>query len=160
MKTENITITEWQRQSLGFALEAFGKAMSHRDDQGKYIVSDINKTIRLLNEFVYDVYPAPTLTEEEASLSSCLHTYQRKYMDNYLSIMLYRLISENRGKNVWYSFIKSVIKNKYNVKQALREAREIASDLNTTDDSLMYGCLEIWNDDGLEDAIKEIKSWS
>jgi len=115
--------------------------------------------IRHVNEFRGDAVPASTLTEDEANLSAGLHTYMRKGMDCPLGTMLYRLISENRGVNIWYAFVKGVFAEQKLAKgsakfpkclfhRGIDNAENVYGTANdTTDDLLMLSALRMWEED-------------
>ncbi len=115
--------------------------------------------IRHLDEFRGNIIPTPDLTEEEANLASGLHTYMRKCMDDDLGTILYRLISESRGTNIWYAFIKGAIEGNKNPKMisyrnGIEEADETFSLSNdTTDDLFMLSALKMWTRENFQDAL-------
>lgn len=169
MKTPEPTvkISDWNYQTLGFALKSFGEAFSHRRDgtQDEYVLRDIKNALRYVNEVISDVYPTPNLDENEAELARCLHTYMRKCMDGPLSCILYRCISENKGIPIWYAFVKELNKNlkdkKHGFRWALEKAERVYRDGNdTTDDMFMNSSLELWMADGGQEDVNEIvENW-
>ena len=114
---------------------------------------------RHLEEFRGKLVPAPDLTEDEANLSASLHTYMRKGMDCPLGSMLYTLIAQDRGRAVWYAFIKSLNAQLTTPKMskvmpkrlhqvaigAAESAYRLAND--STDDLFMLSTLRLWEED-------------
>jgi hypothetical protein len=92
----------------------------------------------------------PPFSSDEASLSANLHTYMRKGMNDPLGTLLYRLIAEDRGKPVWYAFIKGIA-NSHNssaYKDGIKAAQEECLMGNYgTDSVLMLSALELWETD-------------
>jgi hypothetical protein len=159
---KEIKITEWARQSVGYAIGALGEAVSSRTDDKYSFLHNIQKAQRNISEVFGEIFPLPELTEDEANLSSALHTYMRKNMDGKLSVVLYRLISENRGLNTWYSFIKGVngMKNKL-FRIGLERAEYTAQEIGTTDELFMSAALYLWfeHEKGQEDLDYVVKEW-
>lgn len=158
-----VKISNWNYQTLGFALRELSQAFTHRRDgtQDEDTMRDVKGCLRYINEVVADVYPTPKLDENEAELARCLHTYMRKCMDTPLSCILYRCISENRGLPIWYAFVKELNKNLKDKRDGFRWACEEAERLyregnDTTDDMMMNAALEMWMMDGGQEDVNEI----
>ena len=158
-----VKISDWNYQTLGFAMRELSQAFTHRRDgtQDEYTMRDVKGCLRYINEVVADVYPTPKLDENEAELARCLHTYMRKCMDTPLSCILYRCISENRGLPIWYAFVKELNKNLKDKRDGFRWACEEAERLyregnDTTDDMMMNAALEMWMVDGGQEDVNEI----
>ena len=113
---------------------------------------------RHLEEFRGKLVPAPDLTEDEANLSASLHTYMRKGMDCPLGSMLYTLIAQDRGRAVWYAFIKALNAELTSPKMSKRTPKylhqrasaaaesvyRLAND--SADDLFMLSSLQLWED--------------
>ena len=149
-------ITQWQKRTVAFGLQGLGKAFSSRDDYD--FIEGVRTALKCLNEFIHDINPAPEINKKEAVLSAALHTFTRKYMDSEFSCVLHGFIKENRGKAVWYNFIKELDKSK-SIKKSLNMA-EIAYRQDETLDSLtMYMLLVEWDKNyNLEDPVIEAYS--
>lgn len=76
----------------------------------------------------------------------------RKCMDCPLGTTLYRMIAENRGLPVWYAFVKSLVANKRNYRDALQDASHQFELDKTTDNLLMLNALQMWDDYDFPDA--------
>jgi len=100
-----------------------------------------------LTEFSNSLVPIPNLSTKEESISNSLHTYLRKGTDSHLSVILYRMVSENRGIQVWTSFIKGLVQNKMDFHDGMKQACEITSVNNNTDNLLMLSALWMWEKD-------------
>lgn len=146
-------LTEWNMQTLGFAMRELGSAFGHRRDNGFEIIHDVKQSQRYLDTFMGEVIPTPNLTPAGAELSQTLHSYMRKCMDGPLSSMLYTMISESRGLRVWVSFVHGLIDNRYKFDRALTMAeRAYREGSDGTDDMFMKCLLEQWRDcDGQDD---------
>jgi|ERR1035441_83331 hypothetical protein len=108
---------------------------------------------RHLTEFKGHFIETPKLDENEGNLAGALHTYMRKGMDSPLSVMLYRMIAEDRGTPVWYAFVKGLAANKRSYREAI-QAADAGWEVNkTTDNLLMLECLRIWGDQNFADAM-------
>lgn len=111
--------------------------------------------LRYINEFRGNLVPTIDLGEADANIAIGLHTYMRKGMDCPLGTMLYQLIAESRGTNVWYAFVKGVGTGKATYKDAKRvfqhaihEAEGIYRTANdSTDDLFMLSALRMWEED-------------
>ena len=103
-------------------------------------------------------FPAPELTEAEAELSRCLHTYSRKCMDSLFSCVLHQAINDNRGKAVWYTFLKNLkpkVKG-YNIPEAIEAAHSVHDADNSFDNLLMCMILVEWSKNHqLKEAIED-----
>lgn len=170
MKREDQLFEELRKKELGrqhiFALSVAMKELADAIS-GHSIWDALRHTtqcIRYVNEFRGDAVPAQTLTEDQAELSAAFHTYMRKGMDCPLGTMLYRLISENRGVNIWYAFVKGVHNEQKNPKctwkrayyEAIQSAENVYSNSNDTDDLLMLSALKLW-EDGFANAVSWVK---
>ena len=158
---DEIKLTEWSKCLLGQTVSALGEAISSANDTSDQYrsLSAAQKAQRLLTGFFSEIAPSPKLTEDEAGFSSSLHTYLRKYEDSDVSVILYRLFSDGIGANVWLAFVKGLLAEKYDVRDAMEHADKECTKNNTTNNLLMLHALKIWQGDGLERAVKEIKSW-
>lgn len=155
-------ISEWNLQTLGFAMRQLGSAFGHRRDNGFEIIHDVKSAQRYLNEFMGSVIPTPELTPAGAELSQALHCAMRKWMDGPLSSLLYSMISENRGLRVWISFVHGLIDNKFKFERAFTMAEKTYRESSSgTDDMFMKCLLEIWMEcDGQEDINEVVKHLS
>ena len=147
-------LTRYQLLDLTFGMKELADAIGARN--AWETLRHTREAIRHLQEFRGQIIPTHTLTEDEANLSAALHTYMRKGMDCPLGTVLYRLISEDRGKNIWYSFIKALAAERNNPKMVKKtpkslyhsamagadSAYDMASD--TTDDLFMLSALRMW----------------
>ena len=156
----NKQLTRGELMYLTSAIEEVAKAISGHSawDSLRYV----RNTIRHLNEFRGAIVPLAELTEEEAEMSRALHTYMRKGMDCDLSVMMHRLIDENRGTPIWYAFVKGVTSNKINPKWCYREGIRAAEETyavgsDTTDDLFMLNTLKIWGKEDFESALDWLK---
>jgi hypothetical protein len=146
-------LTDWQRMLIGQAINNLGEAVVESTREDGNAIGKVNSCIRNLNEFLGQSRPAPNLTEDEAEVARNLHTYMRKGMDCPLSVILYRMIDEDRAHNIWFSFVKELAATK-SYSKAIRAA-EKAADNGTTDDFILLSALGIWKDD-FQDAMEWI----
>lgn len=138
-------LTRYETLELTWAIGKLAEALSARSAWNA--LNNVQAAQRDISTFVGKIVPLPKLTTKEANISSALHTYMRKGMDSHLSVMLYRMISENRGIAVWYAFIKGLAANKLNFREGM-EAACNASDIDgTTDNLLMKSALWMWEED-------------
>jgi hypothetical protein len=144
--TEDTEIKPHQKDELAWAIKELAEAMTERYLQR--VMCHSKNALHYIHEFYGMVAPAPELTENEAEHCRALHTYMRKGMDGPLSVLLYRLIDESRGTAIWYSFVKSLVANKGNYREAFNDAsKERHNGHDTTDDVLMLAAIEMWKDD-------------
>ena len=138
-------LTRPQVLELGWALKELAEAMTERSAWDT--LRHVSQAERYITEFRGNLIPVPELTKAEANLSASLHTYMRKGMDSHLSIMLYRMVSENRGIAVWYGFVKGLAANKNDFRDAINAADAVYHGTDTTDNLLMLQALWMWEDD-------------
>lgn len=112
---------------------------------------------RHLDEFRGNFIKTPVLTDDECEIASALHTYMRKSMDCPLGTILYRLIDENRGLPIWYSFIKGLHANNRRYQAGITAADNEYNLNRTTDNLLMLEALRMWEDYDFTDAYDWIK---
>jgi hypothetical protein len=154
METE-IKVTESNRQTAAFGLKYVAEAFSCHDGDG--FVRQIKSGMRYLQEFLGDVHPIPTLTEQEADVTRNLHTYLRKGTDEPFSVIIYRMVTESRGLGIWYSFTKSLAQKpkEFNYTTAIKQAEMAChSGFDTTDDYIMLNALRMWEGDW-----RYVKEW-
>lgn len=150
--TPDTLLKEGQNYAIAWAIQDLSKALTER--RALYSMNSVTQAIRHLNEFLGEVSPVPTLTETEANVARALHTYMRKYMDGPLSGILYRLIADNRGLPIWYGFIKGLVAEKGNFREAMEHADKVNRDgHDTTDDLLMESALRLWKDDFIKNGV-------
>lgn len=135
---------------LGLAMQELAKGFN--EHSAGATLRHVQNSGRCLDRFMNNLVPVPELTEDEAALSSNMHTYMRKYMDGALSVLLYNLISEGIGAKVWFTFVKEVMANKkcaarVMYQRAIMAARKIADDNPTTDNIQMSAVLRLWEED-------------
>lgn len=147
--------TKWQMMEYSWAIKALAEGLTERSVWRQF--SKIEDTLRYLNEFRGHFTKNPELNGKEADFASNLHTYMRKVMDSPLSVILYRMIAENRGTPVWWSFVKGLVSSKNNFKEAINKANLQYNTDKTTDNLIMYQALRIWEDQNFSDAIKWLK---
>jgi hypothetical protein len=143
--------------NLSWAMQELAKSFSAHNAWDA--LNQVNTAQRHLNEFRGAIVPSEPLTEQEANLSIGLHTYMRKCMDCPLGTLLYRLISESRGTNIWYAFVKGVNDFQKSPKKhvlrshCIHEAGINSADAcyrvasNTSDDLFMLSALRMWGED-------------
>lgn len=115
MQQENKSVmNSWQRVLLGLAIKHLGEAVSLRSDAKEYeVLREISQAEKNLNELRQLFHPV-IWEEKQAELSSILHTYLRKYEDSYQGSLLYFLINQEMGYDMWkiyVSYIESQIKD-------------------------------------------------
>lgn len=144
---ETRKLTAWEKAMLCQAIEYLSKAVatSIMRDSTFDVQRDVNQAMGMMNEYLGSVRPAPEINEDEAEVARNLHAYTRKVMDDSLSIILYRMITEDRSRRVWLSFVKTIARSK-DYRAALRAAKQAAED-GTTDDLIMCSALEMWEED-------------
>jgi hypothetical protein len=156
---EQTAVIRYDTMVLGFAIAELGEAISSQKMED--CLRHAQNAQKYINEFANNVAPSPALTEKEADYSASLHTYMRKGMiDSPLGSMMWSLINESRGEAIWFAFIKAVANSKYVAKEAFHEGMKAAKEQlhkghNTTDDWLMYSCLQMW-EEGFPDALEWI----
>jgi hypothetical protein len=134
-------ITAWETSLLGLAVQSMGEAVGARNS--REAGWKITQAIKWANEFLGSLRPTPNLTEAEGGVSSALHTYMRKGMDSPLSVILYRMITEDRANGVWFEFVKELA-HSHNYREAKLKAHVAAEENGTTDDYIMSAALELW----------------
>jgi hypothetical protein len=118
----------------------------------------IDQAQRYLTEFRSHFVKTDELTEKEANFSAGLHTYMRKCMDSHLGTMLYSMISEGRGKAIWYAFIKGLIIYKKHFDSAMMRANMAYETDKSTDNLFMLKALAMWGEqENFNDAIEWLK---
>ena len=156
-------ITRGESLDLTFATKELADALGARSAWDSLRCT--RNAIRHLEEFRGKMVPAPELTTDEANLSAGLHTYMRKGMDCPLGTMLYTLIAQDRGHNIWYAFIKELNAILNSVKMskpcpkrifdlsigAAESTYRLSSD--STDDLFMLSTLRMWEED-FENALE------
>lgn len=155
--SDRLELNTNQRMILGQAIAKLGEAVGQpfRDN----FVSDVTRAQNYCQQVLGDIVPAPKLSEKDAELSSKLHTYLRKYADGPLSVILYRMIAEDRGKAVWYAFVKGLNANSFILGNAIQCAQQQADENRSTDDTILVMALQLWDKQEFKDMIEEIKSW-
>lgn len=149
----NKELTRGNTLNLCFAMKDLADALSECSIGDA--LRKIQSAKRYINEFIGEHLPAELLTEEEAVVSSSLHTYMRKGMDTELSVILYRSIAENKGLPVWNAFVKGLVKTKMDFQYALRRAKEVSDTDNSIENLTMKCALAMWKDD-FQDAVEWI----
>lgn len=158
MTPDPVKIKSTLKVPLAQAIGELAECFEWRGDEKDSVVSHARRAHNLISAFLGDAEPSPLLTEDEAELSSTLYTYLRKYEDTKLSVILYRMISENRGKAVWIAFVKALVehkKSKLRIREAISSAA-MAADNMPTDFTIMECALCIWNEQG---GIKQALAW-
>lgn len=163
-KLQETELTRYQMLDLTFGMKELAEAIGSRD--AWETLRHTRRAIQHLEEFRGNIIPTPELNEEEANLSMGLHTYMRKGMDCPLGNLMHGFISENRGRNIWFSFIKSVTQTqkdspKYPLNRvydiAIRSAEECYRTANdTSDDGYMLSLLKMW-EENFPDAMEWMK---
>lgn len=144
---------------IGWAIKALAEAMTERYRPG--IPPKVSQAQKYLSEFFESITEIPKLSKEEAELSRNIHTYLRKYCDDYLTTTVYRFVAAGKGTSLWYDFIKSLVKyaGKQNqIKVAKRELEDV--ERLTDDDLVMLVLLTKWEDEEIKRALDDIKEWS
>ena len=123
---------------LYLANNSLAEAIMARGDYHR-VNNGVEQTIRYLNEFIGEVKPLPKLTAVEVEFARAAHTYMRKYWDEPLATLIYRAIADSRGIDVWYAFVKGVVKHrKFKIvyREAISEMEEFADNGPESPDSL------------------------
>lgn len=159
---ERKTYAQNQVWYLGLAMQQLAKAVSSpRHDAGD-IDSAVEQTYRYLNEFLGEVKPCPTLTEEEANLSVAMHTYMRKYWDEPLSVLLYSAVKEGKAPAVWAAFVQTCWKHwdkpRDMYHHALVEAERVYDETSIPDNQTMFYLLKMWPEKDFNLMIKMFKT--
>ena len=144
--------TRYEMLEYGWALKELAEGVTGRSLWD--VLRHVSNAERYLAEFRGKMIPTPDLDTGEANIAIALHTYMRKGMDSPLGVILYRLISENKGLPVWYAFVKAInansnLKNKKHIYQiAIRNAEGVYRTGNdNTDNLLMLSALQMWGED-------------
>jgi hypothetical protein len=156
MNEEDIKLSEWNRQTIGFAIRDLGEAFSagSRDDD---FTRCVKKAKRNINVFLNEIYPTPELTNREASLARCLQTYSRKYMDSKFSCFIWQALEQGFGVVTWHSFIKACVGNKSNVERAFNIAEKTHQEIGGFESLAMISILEQWIEKhDMQGAVNEI----
>jgi hypothetical protein len=134
--------TRYQLMEYSWAIKALAEGLTAHNVWEMF--RQVETAQRYLSEFKGHFTKNPELNEAECEMASGLHTYMRKGMDSPLSVMLYRMIAENRGTPVWYAFVKGLVANKRNYSAAINAAA-VQNELDkSTDNLLMYEALCMW----------------
>jgi hypothetical protein len=146
--------TRSQCLEYSWALKALAEGLTERSVW--HMFRHIDQALRYLTEFRGHFVQTPKLNEKEAAVSANLHTYMRKGMDGPLSVMMYRMIAENRGKPVWFAFCKALAKDikKMNYREAFKAAHLPLELDGSTDNILMLSLLQMW-----EEEWEYVKNW-
>ena len=156
-------ITRGEMLDITFAIKELADALNGHNAWDTLRCT--RNALRHLEEFRGKMVPAPDLTVDEANLSAGLHTYMRKGMDCPLGTMLYTLIAQDRGRNVWYAFIKQLNAILNSVKMSKPSPKHVFSQSiaaaestyrlssDSTDDLFMLSTLRLWEDD-FENALE------
>lgn len=150
-----IELTRDQKLNLSDALEKLSQAVSAQTvNELKHkcngAVTSIQRIITQTDPNKYE------LNELEAGLSQGLHTYMRKCMDGIYSVVLWRMLDEKRGREVWFAFIKALIKSKYNYKKSIASLSDDDFHSNT-DTYVMQYVLAQWGEEEFGYAINWVK---
>lgn len=157
MNHDDQTITLDRRFNLGLALEYAAKAMRSRFDGD--VSREAGQAMRYLTEFLSDIQPTPTLTEREGEFASAAHTYLRKYTDDPLSTLLYRLIADGIGWGTWAAFVKGAVSCQLDPHYAVRDAMTYARDGDLPANTYMELTLRAWVDAGhYAPMVKEFRA--
>lgn len=140
--------TKYQTMEYGWAIKELAEGLSAHSVWEMF--RHVETAQRYLTEFKGHFTKNPELNEKEAEIASGLHTYMRKGMDSPLSVMLYRMVAESRGTPVWWAFVKGLVANKNNYREAIRVADAQCDIDNTTDNTLMLQALRMWEDEWLD----------
>lgn len=140
-----VKITEHCRVRAAWALQSLSKVFSLDDDEVDSALNELRQCQRYLGHCSDLLQPVSKLTAEEAELSRAIHQFLRKGCDSSLSVVLYRLIDESRGQQVWHAFIKGLLSSGYSYHQALLVAKRIGK--CDTDSLAMEYCLGQFSDD-------------
>jgi hypothetical protein len=155
MSEQQERLDQWEQKQIGFAMGYLVDALT---EEKKYVSSKLGQAINQLNEVIGNLNPTEELTEDEAELSSSLHTWLRKYDDSHLGSILYAYIKEDRARRVWVAFIKYLIK-KHDSKIFNINILDTLN-LSTTDERIMTRLLYMWHDsESLKSAIKDMIEW-
>lgn len=138
-------LTRYEIMELSWAIGKLAEALN--DHSTWQALQHVQSAQRDLTAFVGKIVPLPKLNAKEGNLSRALHTYMRKGMDSHLSVMLYRMIAENRGMAVWYAFIKGLSANKLDFRVGMEAACMAAGADGNTDNLLMKSALWMWKED-------------
>ena len=152
--------TEDARAQLSWAIKSLAECFGY-EKRGWEVIQKAKAAHDYISEFLGRANPFPDLTEEEVEVCRDLHTFLRKYDDSDLSVILYRMIQEDRAKAVWYAFCKEINrgikeKDKFIIERSLEAARLI-SDSMPTDYIIFDSVLRLWAKGGLPQAIKWLK---
>jgi hypothetical protein len=145
-----------QRFHLGYAIQSLGEAIVSTDNYR--VDAGVATAFRNIREFLSDIKPLPKFTEKEADFARAAHTYFRKYCDDALTTMLYRLIADGEGYGVWVAFCKGAVAHNYDYKEAIDEAEKYYQDHNEDSSNLyMRCCLETWGQKPFDEMTKIFK---
>lgn len=142
-----------QRMALGWAIESLGKACFC--PWNNEVINNVKRARQNIDKFLGEVIPVPTFDEKTAELSANIHIFLRKACDGPLSVILYRMISENRGMVIWLSFCKHLLKNKMNFNDSLNDMLKETDNFDSTDEIIMKKSIELFEDD-----FKYFKEWN
>ena len=163
MKTDKLKLLERQKRPLGYAVEKLGRALATPFKEES--IRESLGALASINEFLGGANAKETLNRKESEWSSAMHTHFRKYMDGHLSVILYRMISENRGEDVWRSFIKAVakgckdkIKAEMVFRNAKDEARRMCNEINSTENVIMEAALNLLSKEEFVNMFDMIKA--
>ena len=146
-----------ESSDISFAIEALAGAL--RADNYTQACLKAGEAIHFILDYLAVNNPhVKSLTEKEAEFAKILHTYMRKCGDDPTSNILYTLIDNHRGLDVWYGFICGCTKVIYS-SQLLGSIKNLKpytiyfggmDNVKCTmvpDNILMYNALKMWGDD-------------
>jgi len=159
---KDIKIPDWGRKLVGFAIKDLGDAVTcDYDGVGRSyeIINSVERAQHHLTEFFGLLKKTPELSDDEAELCRCLHTYMRKCMDSHTGSMLYNFIHEDYSPFVWYSFVKGLIANDFDFREALEDVETQIRDVGENNDRAFLHLLWIWfeHENGQSD-VDEVKN--
>lgn len=166
METKNnSTMNEWQRVLLGLSIKHLGEAVSLRSDAKEYeILREISQAEKNLNE-LRQLFNVNEWSEKHAELSRCIHTYIRKYGDSAQESLLYFLINQEMGYDMWKTFVSEIsneIKDgkilnssHYIIKKAKRTIQDKLLDASPNDKIMGYAIICWTPDENMLDFIVE-----
>jgi hypothetical protein len=147
------TIVLGRRWHLTAGAEAAVKALGARLDMD--VKREAGNALRHIGEFLSDISPSPTLDVREADFARAAHTYLRKYCDDSLTTLLYRLIADGKGWAVWAAFVKGAVANNLDYHEAQRDAETYYHDnIDIPENCYMRCALGAWPKKDYDQMIK------
>ncbi len=160
-----------KKHYIGWMMNTLSEILNERDDgqsANSYILSRLQRLEGQISEMRSQYLPKPDFTPEQANLSQMVHTYFRKYDDSSAGTIIYRMVDQSRGMQVWKDFVAFVKKDIEEL--TISDGRYFFSkqhlthdEVNDEDETILYYTIRSWHEmkeTYYSDMVKEIETWT